>query len=233
MHKEKVKFDLLVDPDDPSTLLIVPVDGEVQDGSIYTVNINNLPFEDGSTYSNKETFITTPTEYYLVPIDDVKELIKGLNLDDASILSHIKDASKTAIYWSKYKVKNKNDIPTFTMENIVEDYYPFYMFIKYHATAEALKEFYIGALANPMKWKDTLSDLSREEEWDLDGIKDLLDSFDREAEEWLQILVTITADPKWALRGKYCYTAFYTSSNPYHRIQWGQPPHSNGFNRGY
>ena len=78
-----------------------------------------------------------------------------------------------------------------------------------------------------------LSDLEREETWDFDAWRKLMADFEKEADEWLELVITITADPKWALRGKYCYSAFYTNANPYHRIQWGQPPHKDNYNRGY
>ncbi len=231
--KKKMKFELLVDPDDPTVLILSPIGEEIQDGSKYTININNIQFEDGTFYSKKEEFITAPTDYYYVTVQDVKSLIHGLNLDDANIMDHIIDASKVAVYWAKRKMEDTKQMPDFKSPTFQEDYYPFYMFIKLHATVEALKEFYIQAIASPQKWRDMLSDLEREEEWDFDAIKALIDDFEKEAEEWLELVVTITADPKWALRGKYCYSTYYTYSNPYHRIRWGFPPHNSNYRRDY
>jgi hypothetical protein len=231
--KNKVKFELLADPDDPTVLILSPIGEELQDGSKYTINIKNVIFEDGTNYSEKEEFITTPDNYYFVSVSDVQDLVHGLKLDEENILHHIIDASKTAMYWAKRKLEDARQMPDFNSPTFQEDYYPFYMFIKLHATVEALKEFLIQVIASPQKWRDVLSDLEREEEWDFDAIKDLIDDFEKEAEEWLELVVTITADPKWALRGKYCYTAFYTYSNPYHRIRWGMPPHNSDYNRGY
>ena len=237
-RKEKVIFNLVVDEDDLETALLVPASkgeliGEVLDDSIYDISIKGLSFKDGSTYSSKESFITTPTTNYFVPLEDVKDIVGKLRVPDVNIIREITEAGKTAVYWAKRKVENKNDVPDFNNVNLEEDYYPFYMFIKYHAIAESLKARYVEMIANPQKWHDVLSDLEREEEWDFDAMKALIDDYDREAEEWLELLVTITADPKWALRGKYCYSTFYTNSNPYHRIQWGQPPHNSNYNRGY
>ena len=175
----------------------------------------------------------TPPEGYYVPIEDVKDLIHGLNLNDENIVRHIIEAGKTAIYWAKRKMEDTKQMPDFNSPTFQEDYYPFYMFIKLHATVESLKEFYIEAISNPQKWRDVLSDLEREEEWDFDAIKALIDDFEEEAEEWLELVVTITADPKWALRGKYCYSVYHTYSNPYHRIRWGFPPDNSSYNRGY
>lgn len=230
--KNKVKFNLLVDPDDPSTLILSPINEDIQDGSKYVINIKDLEFVDGSIYSNKQTFLTPPEGYY-VPIEDVKDLIHGLDLNDENILRHIIEAGKTAMYWAKRKMEDTKQMPDFNSPTFQEDYYPFYMFIKIHATVESLKEFYIEAISNPQKWRDVLSDLEREEEWDFDAIKALIDDFEEEAEEWLELVVTITADPKWALRGKYCYSVYHTYSNPYHRIRWGFPPHNSDYNRGY
>ena len=226
-----------IDEDDLETVLFFPINsgeliGEVLNDSTYDFNIKNLKFEDGSVYSNKESFITAPSEYYYVPLEDVKEIAGKLRVPDIDIIRNIMEASKTAHYWAKRKVENTNQMPDFNNVDLQEDYYPFYMFIKYHAISESLKARYVEMIANPFKWHDVLSDLEREEEWDLDAIKALINDYDKEADEWLELIVTITADPKWALRGKYCYTTFYTGSNPYHRIQWGYPPH-NDFKRGY
>ena len=231
--RDKVKFELLVDPDDPSVLILSPIDEELQNGSKYTINIKDLEFEDGTFYSNKEEFITTPNNYYFVPVEDVMDHIQGLRLNKEDVMGHIIEASKTAVYWAKRKMEDTKQMPDFNSPTFQEDYYPFYMFIKMHAIVDSLKEFYVQMIANPYKWRDMLSDLERQEEWDLDALKALIDDFDKEAEEWLELIVTITADPKWALRGKYCYSAYYTYSNPYHRIRWGFPPHNSDYNRGY
>ncbi len=231
--RDKVKFELLVDPDDPSVLILSPIGEELQDGSKYVINIKDLEFEDGTVYTNKEEFITTPKNYYFVSVEDVMDHVQGLRLDEESVMDYIIEASKTAVYWAKRKIEDGGQMPDFNSPTFQEDYYPFYMFIKMHAIVDSLKEFYIQMVANPYKWRDMLSDLERQEEWDLDALKALIDDFEKEAEEWLELVVTITADPKWALRGKYCYSTYYTYSNPYHRIRWGMPPHNSDYNRGY
>lgn len=230
--KEKVKFDILVDEDDLSTLLIRPVDKKLQAGSVYTINIKNIDFENNSTYENKEEFITEPDDYFYVTIEDVKELINGLKLPDESILRHIISASKTAVYWSKKHLQDKRVAPDFKDEKFKEDYYPFYMFIKLTAVVNSLKEFYIDAVSNPRKYKDVLSDLSREEEMDFNSIRKLIDDLDEEAKDWLELIVTITADPQWALRGKYSYSVYNSYSKPYHPFNWYSTSSNSSFNRG-
>ena len=248
--KEKIKFQLLVDPDDASTLILkpvkqVPVDptvdafepkmkyvqGDLTQGGVYSVNIKNLKFEDGDVYSNKETFITKPDNYMFIDIEDVQEIVHGLNIPDESILKHIIEASKTAMYWAKKNVSDfdQNKLPDFNSPTFQEDYYPFYMFIKYSAMADAIREYDIEAVTGPKKWKDTLSDLSREEEMDYNGLKGLIGELEHIADEWLETIVTITADPKWALRGKYSYAIYNAYSNPYHKISW----YKNDYNRGF
>ena len=226
--KEKVQFQLLVDPDDPETLIIKPVN-ELVNGSVYTFNIKDIKFVDDDIYSNKETFMTKPENYMFVDVEDVQDHIRGLEIPDSSILKHIIDASKTAVYWAKRNVSEFESIPDFNSSTFQEDYYPFYMFIKHTAMVEAIKEYYVEMITGPKKWKDTLSDLGREEEMDFDALRKLMDDLEHEADEWLELVVTITADPKWALRGKYSYAIYNTYSNPYHKISWYKNDYSRGF----
>lgn len=247
--KEKVEFQLLVDPDDPETLILMPVEkklakpnigtigkpqykyeqGSLVSGSTYTVNIKDIEFEDGSVYSNKETFITKPDDYMFVEVDDIQSHIRALNIPDENILDHIIDASKQAVYWAKKNAEDFKILPDFNSPTFQEDYYPFYMYIKHTAIAHAIKEYYIEMVTKPKKWKDTLSDLSREEEMDFNALRKLMDDMEHEAEEWLELVVTITADPKWALRGKYSYAVYNSYSNPYHKISWYKNDYSRGF----
>lgn len=247
--KEKVEFQLLVDPDDPETLILMPVEkklakpnigtigkpqykyeqGSLVSGSTYIVNIKDIEFEDGSVYSNKETFITKPDDYMFVEVDDIQSHIRALNIPDENILDHIIDASKQAVYWAKKNAEDFKTLPDFNSPTFQEDYYPFYMYIKHTAMAHAIKEYYIEMVTKPKKWKDTLSDLSREEEMDFNALRKLMDDMEHEAEEWLELVVTITADPKWALRGKYSYAVYNSYSNPYHKISWYKNDYSRGF----
>jgi hypothetical protein len=73
---------------------------------------------------------------------------------------------------------------------------------------------------------------TREEEMDFDALRKLMDDMEHEADEWLELVVTITADPKWALRGKYSYAVYNTYSNPYHKISWYRKGYDN-YSRGF
>ena len=247
--KEKVSFKLLVDPDDPGTLILLPVEkkppkptigtmkpsedyqqANLQNGSVYSVNLKNIEFTDGSIYSNKVEFYTKPDDYMFVEVDDIQSHIRALNIPDENILDHIIDASKIAMYWAKKNLDANEQVPDFNSPTFQEDYYPFYMFIKHTAMAHAIKEYYIELVTSgPKKWKDTLSDLGREEEWDFDALRRMLDDLENEAEKWLELVTTITADPKWALRGKYSYAVYNAYSNPYHKISWYRNDYSRGF----
>ncbi len=238
--KEKVKFQLLVDPDDPETLILKPLilhtadsaEAEnlgLKNGSIYTVNIKDIKFVDGSTFSGKEEFYTKPDNYMFVDIEDVQDIVHGLDVPDESVLRHIIEASKTAMYWAKRNIDDFSTLPDFNSPTFQEDYYPFYMFIKYSAMADTIREYYVEAITGPKKWKDTLSDLAREEEMDFDGLKGLINELDHMADEWLELVTTITADPKWALRGKYSYAVYNAYCNPYHKISWYKNDYTRGF----
>ena len=226
--KEKIKFEMLVDPDDPYTIIFKPLD-DLKDNMMYTLDIKNIKLEDDSNFSRKESFYT-PLDYFYVPTKDVIDHISSIAPNEEEVIRHIIHAGKAALYYCKRKSKT---IPNFTMETIKEDYYPFYMYIKNHAIVDVLKNYYIEKASGPKKWRDVLSDLEREEEMDFDGLRDLIKTWELEADTWLDLVVTITADPKWALRGKYCYSAYYTYSNPYHNIRWGKPPHNSSYDRGY
>ena len=226
--KEKIQFEILVDPDDPSTIIFKPL-GDLKDNMMYTLDIKNIKLEDGSNFSRKESFYT-PLDYFYVPTKDVIDHISSIAPNEEEVIRHIIHAGKAALYYCKRKSKT---VPNFTMETIKQDYYPFYMYIKNHAIVDVLKNYYIEKASGPKKWRDVLSDLEREEEMDFDGLRELIKTWELEAEEWLELVVNITADPKWALRGKYCYSTYNTYANPYHRNRWGFNPDKSSYDRGY
>ena len=228
--KEKIKFSMLVDPDDASTLIIEPISRALLENCQYTVVLKDLEFEDGTVYSNKEIFYTKP-EYLYVSIEDVKN-ITGNYVPDDILLRHIVEAGKTATYWAKKNVIHESQVPDFSTDDFEEEYFPFYKFIEHTAAANALKERYLELISNPKKWKDVLSDLQREEEMDFDAMRRFIEDVEKEAEEWLELVVTITADPKWALRGKHFYSKTSMRNHPYHNTGWSTYTHNN-FDRGF
>lgn len=230
--KEKIPAYIYADPDDP-TIIYIKTNGviEILDNSLYEVVINNLRFEDGELIDKyRNDFVTEISPAY-VDVDEVLTLCRNINLDRRDILMHIRSASEMAAY---YAFKNDPDETLkFTKENLKEEYYPFYAYVKYQAAVESLKEFYIGAVTNPYKYRDELSDLAREEEMDLDAIRALIDDLQKEAEDWVDWIVTLTADPQWALRSKYSYAVDLKYTKPYHNTYIDSKGGGNGWGRGY
>ena len=224
-NKKRIRINayLLATSDYPNTIEIYPV-GKInfEPDSIYEFDIPRLSFED-NTYETigKIKYITEQSKL-LIDIDDVKSLMHGLKIDDEILLNHILSASEIARYWAS----SHGDIELDKETLKDEAFYPFYMFIKYRSVYESLLEFYMIAATNPIKFKDAISDLSREEEYDLKYLKDLLDDFEQEAEDWLDMIVTTTADPQWTVRAKTARAITYKFSKPYHQYP------VNGYSRG-
>lgn len=229
--RERIPVYLFIDPEEPSILYIqTKKDINILDNSIYDLTIPELLFDDDTTEKCKHTFITAPSPAY-VDIDDVLKECRNIPVDKDIIIHHIKHASQIADYWAYHDSDGQNSInkKVFDINNIEEDYYPFYMFVKYFSVADSIKSFYMEAITKPYKFKDVLSDLEREEQMDLSAIKTLIDEFENEAKEWLEIVVTITADPQWALRGKYSYAITNQNYKPYHSTLIDKT----GWSRGY
>lgn len=229
--REKVPVYLFVDPDEPSILYIdTKEDIEIKNNSIYELNISTLNFSDGDSINKyKHTFLTSPSPIY-VSVDDVLTLCKNLPIPIEDVLYYIKEASKIADYWAYHDSDGNTELnKIFNIDNIKEDYYPFYMFVKYKAVANCVRSFYMKVVSQPYKFRDILSDLERDEEMDLDALKHFLDDLDTEAEDWLELVVVITADPQWALRGKYSYAIMNQAYKPYHPTLINRQ----GWDRGY
>lgn len=225
INKRRLKTDayLYASSDNPTVIEIYrPGKINFEANSIYEFIIPRLSFKDNTFEEiGKKRFITENLNL-LVDTDDIKTLTHGLSLDDEMIMKHILDVSDIAKYWAT-KIETKIDM---NKDNIKEEYYPFYMFIRYRTVYECLLEFYMIAATNPIKFKDAISDLSREEEYDLKYLKSLLDDYRKKADEWLEKIITITADPQWAVRGKYSHAYDYKFANHYHKYP------VNGYKRG-
>ena len=232
--REKIPVYLFTDPDEPNILYIYSKDDiEIIDNSIYDLIVPELNFTDDTTETKfKQSFITSPSPIY-VEVDDVLKECRNIPIEQDLVIHSIKEASKIADYWAYHDlddgVPNDEKDKLFTLDNIKDDYYPFYMFVKFTAVADCLKSFYIKAVSQPYKFKDILSDLERDEEMDLSAIKKLIDDLQDEADDWLDLVVTITADPQWALRGKYSFAITNKNYRPYHPTLIDR----NGWSRGY
>ena len=226
--KEKIPAYIYADPDDP-TIIYIKTNGVIQivDNSRYQVVIDKLQFADGDIAEKYTSEFITNIDPCYIEVEEVLALCSGMRIEKESVLRHIRAACSIVEFWAK-----RDDV-TFTKENFKSNYYPFYMYVKYKAAVESLKEFYIGAITYPFHYVDELSDLSREEKMDFGAIQKLLDSLDKEAEDWLNQIVTITADPEWALRGKYCRAVDLSNYKPYHDTYIDRKGGGNGWGRGY
>lgn len=179
------------------------------DNSVYEFKIPGLKAKNGSPNDIHAKYITSPTPA-LVSLRDVTSLANGLQLDDESILYHIREASKYAMYLvDKYNDLNPAEPMNVNKYNIQSQHFTVYMFIKYKALRDCLLDFYIKEAAKPKKIKNQAGDLIYEHEYDLSAIKELLDDIEDEYEKWEEEIVTITASPKAVTRGKYSYTKVY------------------------
>ena len=231
--REKLPAYIFIDPEEPNVLYISTVeDVEIKDNSIYDLMIPELEFEDETVETKfKHSFITAPSPAY-VEVDDVLKECRNIPVDTDLIIYNIVKASNTADYWAYKHMEDSeynNSDPILKKETIKEDYYPFYMFVKYSALAGSLKAFYLKMVSQPYKFKDIISDLERDEEMDLSAIKKLIDDIEVEAKDWLELIVHITADPEWALRGKYSYAITNKYYRPYHPTLIDRT----GWDRGY
>lgn len=233
MRRQRGYVDLYVDENDPTVLIIKPKNKmDFMNNSVYEFKLPEIPLVNQTKLPAQSiTYITEPAPCYAT-LQEVLSLAGGLDLDDKNVLFHIREASRTADYWVK-KSNSKvgpSDHIVLDKDTIREEYYPMYMFVKHKALYECIKEYYIEAVTHPYEIKDQVSDLSREEKFDLKAIKALLDQAKKDFEEWLELVVTITADPKWALRGKWSIP-ISTPNNKYYGLY--HKTHLNGFNRGY
>ena len=231
--RERIPCQILVDPQEPNVLILRCKNKlDFRPNSKYEMTLPSIPMEDGTIFeSGKIVYVTEPDVYY-VTLDEVLSMAQGLDLPEDRVLFHIREACRTANYWIGLKNNDKpaSDKIVLTKENIKEEYYPMYMFIKTKAIYDCIKEYYIEAITKPYSVKDQVSDLVREEKISLTAIKALLDDLAKEYDDWLEKIVTITADPKWALRGKYAIP-ISTPNNKYFGLY--HKTHLNGFNRGY
>lgn len=181
----------------------------LQNNSVYEFKIPNLRAKNGSPTDIHAKYITSPNPF-LVSLRDVTSLANGLSLDDESVLYHIREASKYALFLvDKYNESNPMETMNVTKSNIQSQYFSVYMFVKYKALRDCLLDFYIKEAAKPSRIKNQTGDLVYEHEFDLSAIKSLLDDIEDEYEKWEEEIVAITASPKAVMRGQYSHVKYY------------------------
>lgn len=219
---EKITCKIEAHPFDESCLIVTPLFGMIQpreeddskfkDNSVYEFELELKGEQTMRPEKVKGKYITAPAPCY-VDLKDVLSLARGLSLDEESVLFHIREASRYADYIiDKFNEDNITDTMIVTRENIKDKYFKLYMFVRYKALKDCVLEFYIQEAAKPNRIKNQTGDLVYEHDFDLDRLKDLLDEIEDEYEKWEEELVTITADPKAVLRGKYSWNKYYPTN---------------------
>lgn len=246
---DRVLCKVEVDPLDGRTLKITPIDppqprlGDVdedplpgyddlpqpmpkerfKDDSVYEFKIPGLRPKNGPKKDIHVKYITTQNPSY-ISLRDVTSLANGLELDDESVLYHIREACKHADYIVKrYNEKKPYEPMSLDAKTIKEDNFTMYMFIKYKALRDCLLDFYIKEASQPKRLRNQASDLQYEHEYDFNAIKKLLDDIEKEYEEWEEKIVANTSVVEIALRGKYSFNKLYPtnlSSSGYNRDRY-------------
>lgn len=193
---------------DPRLVGVIPND-TFKDNSVYEFEFKDIKGVNTLQATDIKTkYISAPNPCY-VDLKDVTSLANGLKLDDESVLYHIREACRHANHiLREYNSENPMEQIILDRDTIKDDNYKFYMFIKYKALKDCLLDFYIKEAAKPNRIKNQTGDLMYEHDFDLKRIKDLLDDIEKEYEDWQDEIVTITADPKAVLRGKYAYNKY-------------------------
>lgn len=201
----------LPEPREDDTV-IMPIEG-FKDNSIYEFKIDGLRAEHSRIKSNiVAKYITSPTPNY-ISLKDVTSLANGLELDDESVLYHIREACKHADYIVKrYNEKNPYEPMVINKDTLQQDNFVLYMFIKYKALKDCLLDFYIKEASKPERIRNQTGDLQYEHEFNLQAIKKLLDDIQKEYEEWEEKLVANTSVVEIALRGKYAQHKLYPTN---------------------
>lgn len=185
---------------------------EFKDNSIYEFELTNIKGAQALRGENiRCKYISSPNPCY-VDLKDVTSLANGLKLDDESVLYHIREASRYADHIVRQYNKDSMEQIILDKETIKEDSYRVYMFIKYKALKDCILDFYIKEAAKPNRIKNQTGDLVYEHEFDLDRLRRLLKEIEDEYEKWEEELITITADPKAVLRGKYSWNKYYPTN---------------------
>ena len=201
----------VIDPYKPSPLNSeeATAQSSLKDNSVYEFNIPKLKAKNGSPTDIHVKYITSPKPS-LVGLKDVTSLANGLKLDDESVLYHIREASKYAMFLiDRYNEKNPMEPMHVTKDNVQSQHFTVYMFTKYKALRDCLLDFYIKEAAKPHRIKNQTGDLIYEHEFDLAAIKKLLDDIEDEYGKWEDEIITITASPKAVMRGQYSYVKYY------------------------
>lgn len=237
MRQDRFKCSLTIDEYEPNVLVIKPlIRKEFDHDSIYEFKLPNIYSKDGQVIqSHKIKYITAPSLAYAT-IEDVKAKLGDIEVSDEKILYHIREASRLAevIIQKAYIKQNisftKEDLMEYrgNIETMRNENWDIWQFVVLKAAYETLMNVYIIMATKPEKIKEILSDLSKEVNYNLKWIKDLLDKLKAEYEEKLDYFYS-EADPKFALRGKLAIPIYPNTHAPYHGLN-GMGGYSRSYN---
>ena len=236
MNRERVSCSISVDEIEPNVLIIKPFYlKDFDDNSIYEFKLPNIYATNGTFLkAQKIKYISKPSIMY-ASIDDIKNKLGDIDISDEVILYHLKEASRLVevIVQKAYEKQNvhfsKEDLLILrdNVEELKNTHSLVWHFVIYKTCYEALSTLYICMVTKPEKVKEVLSDLSKEFQYNLSAIKDLLDRFKKDFEDILNRLMTF-ADPVFALRGRTAMPVDINLGAPYYR-----PNGMDGYNRLY
>lgn len=236
MRHERIKCNLTVDSIEPNVLLIKPFHlKDFDDNSVYEFKLPDIKATNGTVLkAHKIKYITKPSIMYAT-INDVKNRLGDIDISDEVILYQIKEASRLIeiVVQKAYEKQNVNFDKEHLLElrdnieQIKDEHSLVWHFVVYKACYECLTTLYLALATRPEKVKEILSDLSKEVNFNLKYLKDLLDDFKGKFEDILNRVITF-ADPVFALRGRTAMPVNIDMGAPYYKLNGME-----GYNRSY
>lgn len=236
MARERITCNIQIDDIEPNVLIIKPFhDKGFDDDSVYEFKLPNIIAKNGSVLKAKKIkFITKPSIIYAT-INDIKHCLGDVDLSEEIILYHLKESSRLVEIWIQ-KAFEKNSIPFSredlkllrnNIEEIKNEKSLVWELVVYKTCYECLSSLYVTMVTKPNKVKEMLSDLSKEINYDLSALKELLDDYKKKFEDKKDDLVT-KADPVFAVRGRTAIPVNLDFGAPYHRLN-GMDNYSRNF----
>ena len=196
MRQDRFKCSLTIDEHEPNVLIIKPFNLKDFDyDSIYEFKLPNIYSEDGQVIqAQKIKYITSPSLAY-ASIDDVRAKLGDIDISDEKILYHIREASRLVevVIQKAYEKQNieftKEDLMAFrgNIETMRNEHWYLWQFVVLKAAYETLMNLYIIMATRPEKMKEVLSDLSKEVNYNLEWIKDLVDKLKAKPSQALHV----------------------------------------------
>lgn len=234
--RERISCSISVDEIEPNVLIIKPFHlKDFENNSIYEFKLPNIYATNGQVLkAQKIKYISKPSIMY-ASIDDIKNKLGDVDISDEILLYHLKEASRLVevIVQKAYEKQNihfsKEDLLVLrdNVEELKNTQSLVWHFVIYRACYESLSTLYVCMVTKPEKVKEILSDLSKEFQYNLSAIKDLLDRYKKDFEEIFKQLMTF-ADPVFALRGRTAMPIDIDLGAPYYKLNG-----MSGYNRSY